>query len=185
MATRSKQQVYLLGNVVTELTSSKLPSVRMALGLLLHYHTGMKQTIRQSSTASLIKISKFWHKGKIPMQDNKNCITKLEKIFQAWPLLKKNKGRQTPVQSAKETAFKSNLDELIDIAHANALSMIIIPEHRDFLLAQRDKGRRGSMVGVDMTLVVNEKQAAKRAAAVQARRRHAVKYQDSEKRWQS
>ena len=41
-----------------------------------------------------------------------------------------------------------------------ALEMMTIPEDCEFLLAQREKGRRGSMVGMDAKLAANEKWSA-------------------------
>ena len=142
---------------MTELTGSKLPSVRMALGFFLHHHLEMCETIRQSSAATVKEIAKFWHKARIPIRDAQNCQTKLERSFEEWRLLKKNKGRQSLSQRSREAEFTSRLDDLFDIAHADALSMIQIDEDRQFLLLQREKGRRGSMSGVDTILDAKEK----------------------------
>lgn len=49
--------------------------------------------------------------------------------------------------------------------------MITIPEDREFLLAQREKGRRGSMVGVDAKLAAKEKRSAERQEQMLARKR--------------
>jgi len=43
-------------------------------------------------------------------------------------------------------------DDLFDVALADASSLIKIPEDKDFLLAQREKGRRGCLGGTDMKL---------------------------------
>lgn len=168
--TRSQNIVYLLGSTVTELTGSKLPSVRMALGFFLHHHLEMRETIRQSSAATVEEIAKFWHKARIPIRDAQNCQTKLERSFEEWRLLKKNKGRQSLSQQSREAEFTSRLDDLFDIAHADALSMIQIDEDRQFLLLQREKGRRGSMSGVDAILDAKEKRSAMRQEELLARR---------------
>lgn len=39
--TRSESEIYLLGSTISELTGSKLPSIRMALGLFLHHHLNL------------------------------------------------------------------------------------------------------------------------------------------------
>src|ERR1043165_5305252 len=100
--TRSQKLVYILGTTVIALTGSKLPSLRMALGLFLHHHIELKSAIRESSTIVVTKIAKFWQRAGIPMQDPQNCQTKLEKLFEEWRLLKKNKGRTSATQKAKE-----------------------------------------------------------------------------------
>lgn len=63
---------------MTELTGSKLPPVRMELGFFLHHHLEMRETIRQSSAATVAEIAKFWYRTRIPIRDAQNCQTKLE-----------------------------------------------------------------------------------------------------------
>jgi len=64
------------------------------------------------------------------MQDNQNCQTKLEKFFETWHLLEKNKGHQTTTQKARKNTFILTLDNLFDVAHANALKMMTIAEDK-------------------------------------------------------
>lgn len=158
-STRAQTNIYLLGSTITELTGTKLPSIGMALGLFLHHHVELNKTIRESSTTTIEEITKFWQRARIPVQELRNCQPKLEKLFEQWRLLKKNKNRSTVTQKRKESEFVSELDNLFDIAHANALNMIKISQDKEFLLAQREKGRRGSMLGVDKHLEQIEKRA--------------------------
>lgn len=158
--TRSQTELYLLGNYVTELTGSKLPSLRIALGFFLYQHLEFKKTIRQASSATIKEISKFWEAARIPIRDLQNCQTKLENVFEEWRLLKKNKARTSTTQREREIAFVSNLEDPFDIAHADALTnSSVLQEDKDFLIAQRRKGRIGSMSGVDKTLAIKEKKA--------------------------
>jgi hypothetical protein len=94
----------------------------------------------------------------------------VEKAFEEWRLLKKNRGRATSTQQANESVFKAKLDDLFDLAHENALAMITITEDREFLLAQKEKGRRGYMSGWDKELYNRENRAAKRQESLMARR---------------
>jgi len=48
----------------------------------------------------------------------------------------------------KNAQFISKLDDLFDIAHADALNLISIEEDRAFLVAQRQKVRLGSLLGI-------------------------------------
>ena len=48
------------------------------------------------------------------------------------------------------------------MAHKDALILITILEDREFLLAQREKGRRGTMTGMDIKLARKTKRKAKR-----------------------
>uniref|UniRef100_UPI00358F33D6 zinc finger protein 813-like n=1 Tax=Myxine glutinosa TaxID=7769 RepID=UPI00358F33D6 len=170
-ATRSQTKLYLLGDSVTELSGSKLPSLRMALGFFLHHHLDLKETVRQSSDVTITEIANFWKKARIPMRAHQNCQTKLEQTFEEWRLLKKNKARTSPTQLARESAFVSRLEDLFDVTHADALTNTsVLQEDKDLLLAQREKGRRGSLAGVDVKLAVKEKTASKREEEMLARR---------------
>ena len=60
----------------------------------------------------------------------------------------------------KEHVFEKSLNGLFDIAHQNALELIKIPEDREFLLAQREEGRRGKMGSVDLNLARKEQRKA-------------------------
>jgi len=145
----------------------------MTFGLFLHHHIELKQTIKKSSAVTITEIAKFWLKARLPIKDHQHCPPKLEKVFDEWKLVKKNKGRtNSTTQLSKEADFVSKLDDLFDVAHVNALtSPSVLQEDKDFLLAQREKGRRGSMVGVDQALADKEKRASQRKIGEQTRRR--------------
>lgn len=173
---RSQTKLYLLGNSVIGITGSKLPSMHMALGFFLHHHLDLKKTVRKSSDIAITEITKVWKKARIPTRGHQNCQTKLQQTFEEWRLLKKNKARTSPTQLAKESAFVSRLDDLFDIAHADALNNTsVLQEDKNFLLAQREKRRRGSMVGVDVKLATKDKMASKREDQMVARRHRSEK----------
>jgi hypothetical protein len=65
--------------------------------------------------------------------------------------------RQTETQTIKVNNFVNNLDDLFDIAHANAIHLIKLQEDKEFLKAQREKGRRGYMGALDKKLLITEK----------------------------
>jgi hypothetical protein len=58
----------------------------------------------------------------------------------------------------KVNHFVYNLDDLFDVAHANAMNLIKLQEDKEFLKTQREKGRRGSMGALDRKLLITEKQ---------------------------
>ena len=49
---------------------------------------------------------------------------------------------------------------MFDVAHENALILMIILEDREFLLALREKGRRGTMAGINGKLTRRAKRKA-------------------------
>ncbi|CAI6354394.1 unnamed protein product [Macrosiphum euphorbiae] len=70
------------------------------------------------------------------------------------------------------------LDDLFDIAQADALEVIKIKEDRDFLISQRQKGRPGSMLGIDLKIINKEKRAEERLKIIEERRKRT--YEESE-----
>lgn len=62
----------------------------------------------------------------------------------------------------KNAQFVSKLDDLFDIAHADALDLFSNEEDKAFLVAQRQKGRLGSLVGIDKNKYIKEKNAEER-----------------------
>jgi hypothetical protein len=83
--------------------------------------------------------------------------------------LQKLASRKSVTNLSKQQAFKERLEDLFDIAHRDALTLIKIEEDRMFLNAQREKGRRGVMGPVDRTLALQEERVAKRRRAADAR----------------
>jgi len=112
------------------------------------------------STVDEVKI--FWDKARIPIRRIDHALEKLEGIVQQWEELKKNKSRRTATQITNEEAVQESFGDLFDIAHQDALAMIKIPEDKAFLLAQREKGSRGAMAGVDVSMMNKEKAQAKK-----------------------
>ena len=52
-------------------------------------------------------------------------------------------------------------NNLIDMAHQDALDMIIIEEDEEFLIVKREKRRRGAMTDVDLVLTKKKIRAQK------------------------
>jgi len=63
--------------------------------------------------------------------------------------LEKHKACTSELNKNKRKKFEDGLKDLFDIAHGDALFMIKIDEDKQFLIAQRIKGRQGCMLGVD------------------------------------
>ena len=106
-------------------------------------HITQKLSIRDIATQVVQLVLPFWEKAMIPTRPKQHCISQLEKLFEEWRILKKHQNCVTPGHKLKEAEFVDRLEDLFDVAQADALSMIKIPEDRAFLIAQREKGRRG------------------------------------------
>ncbi|KAL4090628.1 hypothetical protein QTP88_025427 [Uroleucon formosanum] len=107
----------------------------------------------------------FWQKARIPTRTEQKCVKKLEDLYQEWRNLQKLEHRKSEIQMHKNAQFLSKLDDLFDIAHADALNLISIEEDRAFLVAQRQKGRLGSLLGIDKNKCMKEKNSEERMQA--------------------
>lgn len=85
----------------------------------------------------------------------------------------KNAKKLQDVFERRQQEFVSNLDNLFDIAHADALQLMKIEEDRMFLQRQREPGRPGHLGGVDKKLAKKEERARLRAVKEENRR---IKY---------
>ena len=148
--------VYLVDNYKEDIKGSKLPSNKQVLCFFLHNHTKLCETVRDSATKTVEKVIEFWNQARIPIHHKQDCIKKVIGLFEKWKGIKKNAGRQTKTQKKKEADFKSMFENLFDIAHANALEMISNEEDRQFLIAQREPGRRGVMGSIDISFTRKE-----------------------------
>lgn len=168
--TRSQSELYLLGQPVTELCSIRLASNGEALGLFCQLHLSNKLQKRQASSMVVEKVTDVWNRAQIPTCRKDHAINKLELLYTQWTTLKKHKDRESDLHVAQENDFCSKMENLFDIAHADALTIIRIQEDRDFLLAQREPGRRGYMGPVDKELAEKEERKKQRLEAENRRR---------------
>ena len=165
MLRRSEAAIWLVGKPLSELTGSKLPSKREILAIFINRHRNETKgkTIRECATVLTVELLSFWNKARIPTKKKQHVITAIERLFNEWRKLCKNKENKTKRSVKiieKEHVFEKSLNGLFDIAHQNALELIKIPEDREFLLAQREEGRRGKMGSVDANLARKEQRKA-------------------------
>ncbi|KAK0067270.1 hypothetical protein Bpfe_003368 [Biomphalaria pfeifferi] len=161
METRSNDNVYLIKSYVPEILGAKLPSYYQTFGYFLHLHKVEKMTVRKASKLTINVIMEFWKKA---------SIQKLESVFYEWKGLQKHKSRSGEAHKKQEHEFVSHLEDLFDIAHQDALTIISNPEDRAFLLRQREKGRPGS-IGVRDKVTERKARAAGERKQAEARRR--------------
>ncbi|GBN45526.1 hypothetical protein AVEN_232140-1 [Araneus ventricosus] len=91
-------------------------------------------------------------------------------MYNYWRNLQNSACRRSETQEENERNFILDLNNLFDIAHANALEIIKIEEHRKFLLSQREPGRRGCLMGIDMKLAKREERVLLRVIEQENRR---------------
>ena len=166
--TRKNSVIWLIGNSIDHLSNAKLPTRGEALKVLFDFHIVKKKSLNESVKETVAMILPIWERARIPTRTKIHVSEQLRHLHKNWQYLKKLISRKSVTEEEKRYHFKKSLDDLFDIAHQDALSMIQIEEDRQFLIAQREKGRRGSMTGIDKSLAMKEQRSAdrsKRAAA--------------------
>lgn len=161
MATRESTKIWLIGQVSPELCKTKLPTKKEVLSLFFYYKNYSKLTIKGCCISTANDVLSIWQMAAIPTQTKKRIKYKIEQMFNSWQKLKKNKenkSKRSEVLIKKEQHWATQLEGLFDIAHTNALNMIVIQEDKDFLNAQRQDSRHGKIGKIDSTLLrVNAK----------------------------
>jgi hypothetical protein len=153
---KSNHVHWLIGGEDDKICGNKLPSNHQVLRFFLYQHFTMKKTIRNSAMATVTQTLEFWQRGRIPTRQNIKAAMKVEKLYKQYTTLMKSKNKQSPGYNVSRENFYDSLDNIFDIAHSNALVTMEKQEDRDFLMAQREKGRRGCMISVDKVLAKHE-----------------------------
>ena len=162
---RTKDKIFIIGYPAHQITGCKLPSNRQVLATLFYTLRTVKLDLRDSARIIIQEVLVFWGKARIPTKHVKDAITKLEKLHAEWRNLQKDQYKKTETAKNKIKEFASKLDDIFDIAHQDALAMMKSEEDREFLLKQREKGRPGSMLGVDLKLARAEERKLQKELA--------------------
>ena len=104
----------------------------------------------------------YWEKARIPTRAFPNCVKKLIDLYHVWRELQKNCKKTQITFKSRENNFIINLDNLFDIAHADAFERMKIEEDKLFLMKQREPGRPGCLGGVDTKLAEKEQRSRQR-----------------------
>ncbi|KAG0714492.1 hypothetical protein GWK47_001565 [Chionoecetes opilio] len=180
MATTNTKKRYLVAPLET-IPGAQLPSAREVPGLVIYKLDVQKKTIRVSAHEVSLIVEEVWARARIPMQRIDKVATKIQKLYKEYALIRKNKKRTTSTQSERAKKFGEKLNDLFDVAHANAMAIMTEAEDKDFLLAQREPGRRGRMGGVDPVQAALEERVAERHATPHHAERHAAQTSRQEK----
>ncbi|CAH0560540.1 unnamed protein product [Brassicogethes aeneus] len=122
----------------------------------------VKLSVSESANLVIRECVIFWEKARIPTRAVPNCVKKLVFLYQVWRDLQKNCKKPQEVYIKREQDFQNELDNLFDVAHAEALNKIEIEEDRLFLQQQREPGRPGFLAGVDKKFTEKEERLRQR-----------------------
>ncbi|GBM12833.1 hypothetical protein AVEN_247602-1 [Araneus ventricosus] len=150
------RNIYLIDSERHQITGCKLPSNRQVLSVIFYNLHEVKLSIRESASLVARECLIFWEKARIPTRATHHCVEKIMKMYNNWRNLQKSACRRSETQEENERNFISDLNNLFDIAHANALEIIKIEEDRKLLLSQRESGWTGCLMGIDMKLAKRE-----------------------------
>lgn len=172
---RSEDNIFLIKNSTHQIVGAKLPSNRQVLQVFFYNKKTIGFDVNQSSALVVDEIVVFWQKARIPTSAKWYCITKVTKLYEKWKNLQKSATRRSELQEKRENEFVEMLDDLFDIAaEQNSDAMENISnETKEFLIAQRKKGREGCLLGVDVKGQKKEERKQERAEAEEKRRRKA------------
>ena len=161
---RHDTEIFLVGHYAPQIIGSKLPSNRDVLRVLFFNLREVKLSVAESAKLVLKEVLLYWEQARIPTRDVSHCVKKVQKPYKDLRRYKKTPETRglSATQKEKKTDFINSLDNLFDIAHADALTLIKIEEDRNFLLKQRQPGRTGCMFGIDRILAKKEERVAVR-----------------------
>lgn len=160
-----------------QITGAKLPSKGDCLRVLIFNTRVIKLSLEESARIVVKECLIFWEKAKIPVQQSHRAVKKLLNLHDDWRTIVKTRKREGDTYSKRREEWKTSLNDLFDIAHNDALSLIKVEEDKQFLINQRLKGRPGSMLGVDFKLLRKNERTKKRVEAEEKRKRTAENVQ--------
>ena len=147
METRSAtaETCWLIGNTLDGILGNKLPSNGQVLRRLFHLTRINGKSIKEAGTTVCHEVTLFWEKARIPTKRPDHIIDKIKKLHETYRGLQKHSERQNPkhVESIKD--FENSLDDLFDIAQSDAMKKMTIQKDKDFLQAQRQKGKNHTL----------------------------------------
>lgn len=155
-----KSNIHLVGRTSHQITGAKLPSIRQVLQVFFYNLRFVGLDKNESAYLTVDAVLVFWKQARIPTRGRDKCKNEVVNLYEQL----RNIGRtpsekRSTDQKRKVEEFVDKLDDLFDIASAKAMEQMKIEEDKQFLEMQKQKGRPGSMIGVDMTLYGREKRS--------------------------
>jgi len=165
--TRAATSIWLIGGTAENFKASKLPSRREVLQVLLNCHVVEELSLKDSINKTSSLLLQIWDMARIPTKSPYHVIEHVRKLHTEWQGLKKQINRKSVRDLKNQQTFQDSLDYIFDVAHRDAMALIRIEEDRLFREAQREKGSRWTMGGIDRSLALKEERVMKRKIAVE------------------
>lgn len=146
---RDSCKIFLVGRISNQIIGSKLPSIKQVLSVLFFNMRKVNLNLHDSAKLVIREVVIFWEKARIPVREEYHLLKKVESLYNEWRNLQKHSTRKSARDRKNEEDFVNKFDDIFDIAHARALNLMKIESDKQFLIAQRTKGRPGCMLGID------------------------------------
>lgn len=159
---REDTKVFLIGHTQHQIVGAKLPSNRQVLSVFFHNMREFNISAKESARIVANEVFIFWDKARIDRSAEWYCIKKIDKLYEQLRNLQKSASNPTPNYTEDLEKFTSSLDDLFDIAARDALKTMKNEDSKAFLIAQRKKGREGSLLGIDKKGQEQEEKRQKR-----------------------
>ncbi|KAG0725527.1 hypothetical protein GWK47_038455 [Chionoecetes opilio] len=135
-------EVWLLGHSVSYYHRSKTSQPWRRFTTIFLRTQGREETCSRVQLRLQRQVLDFWTRARIPTIAETSVRRKITGLFDEWKILSKSKNNSGVTPAEKQKTFQESLPDLLDIAHSDALTLMTIPEDKEFLLAQRREGRR-------------------------------------------
>lgn len=167
---RKDDDIYLVGCTNHQILGAKLPSNRQVLSVYFYNTRVVKLSEQESARLVADEVAIFYAKARIPTASPHNNLLKVLKLKDEYRELQKNRNKTFQSHIDKEKAFVEKLDDLFDMSHNDVMNMIKDKTVLDFLMAQREKGRSGCLLGVAQKEQEVERKRETRIEQEEARR---------------
>ena len=97
-------------------------------------------------------------KANIPVRHKPDCINQVQKLFKRWADLRKIHPEILLLKKQRKMNFWINLKISLILLIRMVLIMIVNEDDQDFLIAQREKGQRGTLSSLDRELATKKEQ---------------------------
>lgn len=128
------RKIEMVGYVSHQIVGAKLPSNRQVLEVFFYNMRFVKLTSKESAKLTIDSVTIFWKQARIPFRESHKCAAKLLKMYEEWQNLTRTKVEKISTASEKlkqkYDKFIGELDNLFDIAHADAMTMMRIEEDK-------------------------------------------------------
>lgn len=138
MAYNLREKLLLIGYSTNQIVAtSNLPTIGQMLASLFYNIRRISKNVHISAKLTIEECLIIWKKARIPAQRIDKCIEKLEGEYNRYRNVTKSSHRRSTYQLQKEKEYKESINNLFDIASADALDTMTDESDKKFLMDQR------------------------------------------------